>query len=179
MLGVTVVTTADRGFVAPASASRLTTDDRLSLEDPLQDKVTVCHIPWGNRTRAHDMTVGESVIPDHLAHGDRIGHCSLAKQKPVIIVEEPTSCISNENGTVSYANVILSGFPFGLVIMTGPESSGFPLRIEIQADIYSIPIGFSLGEKNVTAFADANRNSKHDPGEVSATKTFTIPCYHT
>jgi hypothetical protein len=38
-------------------------------------------------------------------------------------------------------------------------------------------LGFSPGKKNMTAFADANRNSKYDPGEVSATKAFTIPCY--
>jgi hypothetical protein len=178
VLGVTVFITANRGLVMPVLASHhLTKEDRASLEDPLQDKVTICHIPWGIQTKAHDMTVGESIVPDHLAHGDRIGHCSLAKQKPVITVEEPTSCISTENGTISYANVILTGFPFGLVIMTGPDSSYFPLRIEIQADTYSIPLGYSAGEKNVIAFADTNRNSKQDPGEVSATKAFTIPCY--
>jgi hypothetical protein len=177
ILGVTVVTTADRGFVVSVSADRLTKADRASLEDPLQDKVTICHIPWGIQTKAHDMTVGESVVPDHLAHGDKVGHCLLGKQKPVITVEEPTSCISTENGTISYANVILTGFPFGLVIITGSDSSYFPLRIEIQADTHSIPLGFSPGENNVTAFADTNRNSKQDPGEVSATKAYTIPCY--
>jgi hypothetical protein len=172
------ITAGSTSFLAPVLASHhLTKEDRASLEDLLQDKVTICHIPWGIQTKAHDVIVGESVVPDHLAHGDRIGHCSLAKQKPIITVEEPTSCISTENGTISYANVILTGFPFGLVIMTGSDSSYFPLRIEIQSDIHSTPLGFSTGGKNVTAFADTNRNLKQDPGEVSSTKAFTIPCY--
>ena len=39
-----------------------------------------------------------------------------------------------------------------------------------------VPVGSSTGEKTVTVFADTNRNLQQEPGEVSATKTFTITC---
>lgn len=164
------------GFVGQALASDLSIDDRISRQDPLQDKVTLCHLPFGNITEAHDITVGDSVVPDHLAHGDSIGSCSFTQQ-PAITVEPPASCISTANGLVAYARVILTGFPFGSVIMTDPESSGFPIELELQADTYSVPIGFPTGEKTVTVFADANRNLKQDLDEVSTTTTFTVTCW--
>jgi hypothetical protein len=46
----------------------------------------------------------------------------------------------------------------------------------VQAETYSVPVGFSTGEKTAKVFADANRNLQEDAGEVSATKTFTITC---
>jgi hypothetical protein len=177
ILGVfaSAATSGGIGFVTPAIASDLTIEDRMSRQDPVQDKVTICHIPSENRSNAHDMNVGESVVPDHLVHGDRIGHCLPTKQ-PIITVEPPSSCIITENGRIAYARVILTGFPIGSVVMTGPQSSEFPLQIELQAETYSIPIGFSNGEKTVTAFSDVNRNSRQDPGEVSTTRTLPITC---
>lgn len=118
----------------------------MSRQDPVRDKVTICHIPSENRSNAHDMNVGESVVPDHLAHGDKIGHC-LPTKRPTIVVEPASRCIITENGRIAYARVILTGFPIDSVIMKGPQSSGFPLQIELQAETYSIPIGFSNGEK--------------------------------
>jgi hypothetical protein len=162
-------------FVTTALASDLTIDDLISRQDPVQDKVTICHIPEGDVIKAHDITVGESVVPNHLAHGDRIGHCLLTQQ-PTITVDPPTGCTRTENGFVAYPRLILSEFPFGEVVMTGVESSGFPLPIEVQADTYSLPLGFSPGEKTVTAFADANRNLVREPSEVSAATTFTVTC---
>jgi hypothetical protein len=163
------------GFVTPALASDLTIEDRMSRQDPLQDNVTICHIPSENRSDEHDINVGESVVPEHLAHGDRICHC-LPIKHPTITVEPPSSCIITENGRIAYARVILTGFTIGSVIMTGPQPSEFPLQIEMQAETYSIPIGFSNGEKTVTAFSDVNRNSRQDPGEVSTTRTLPITC---
>jgi hypothetical protein len=163
-------------FLTPALASDLTIEDQMSLQDPLQSRVTICHVPNGDFTQAHDITVGESVVPNHLAHGDRIGQCLLTQQ-PTITVESPTSCTSTENGLVSYARVILSGFPIGLVVIMGPESSGFPLLIEMQAETQSVPVGFPLGEKTLTAFADVNRNLLQDAGEASAATTFTVTCW--
>ena len=112
ILGVfaSAATSGGIGFVTPALASDLTIEDRMSRQDPVQDKVTICHIRSENRSNAHDMNVGESVVPDHLAHGDRIGYCLPTKQ-PTIIVEPPSSCIITENGRIAYARVILTGFP--------------------------------------------------------------------
>jgi hypothetical protein len=48
------VTITNSGFVTPSFSSDLTIRDRISREDPLQDKVTICHIPEGDITKAHD-----------------------------------------------------------------------------------------------------------------------------
>ena len=66
---VNTVLITSNGFVVPALASSLTIEDRLSLQDPLQDRVTICHFPDGNLTGANNITVGEDLVPDHLAHG--------------------------------------------------------------------------------------------------------------
>jgi hypothetical protein len=171
-----VITITNSGFVTPSFASDLTIRDRISREDPLQDKVTICHIPEGDITKAHDKTVGESVVSDHLTHGDRIGHCSHS-QNPAIIVEPPATCASTESGLVAYSRVILIGFPYGSVVLKGDQSSETPSLVEVQADKYSLPMGFSLGDKTLIAFADANRNTQQDPGEASAVTAFTITCW--
>jgi hypothetical protein len=65
IFGITTITVGGSSFVTLALASDLSTEDRISRRDPVQDKVTICHIPDGNRTKAHDVTVGDSVVPDH------------------------------------------------------------------------------------------------------------------
>jgi hypothetical protein len=39
-------------------------------------KVTICHVPPGNPSNAHTITISQSAIPAHLAHGDRLGSCA-------------------------------------------------------------------------------------------------------
>jgi hypothetical protein len=170
-----VTTTAITSVHASTLASNLTIEDELSLEDPLQDRVTICHIPDGNSTNAHDIIVGEDVVSDHLTHGDSIGSCSPTRG-PTITVEPPATCVSTENGLVGHARFILSGFPHGRVIIMDSQFSEPLQEVEVQADMSSVPVEFSTGEKTVNVFADTNRNSIADPGEVSATKTFTITC---
>jgi hypothetical protein len=50
------------------------------LASVLQEKVTICHIPKGNPSNAHDITVGASAVPAHLAHGDIVGPCVTGPQ---------------------------------------------------------------------------------------------------
>jgi hypothetical protein len=38
-------------------------------------KVTICHIPPGNPSNAHTITVDESALRAHFAHGDSPGAC--------------------------------------------------------------------------------------------------------
>jgi hypothetical protein len=63
--------------VTPAAfADDLTEEDILSLHDPGQAKVTICHIPPGNPDNRHEITVGERAVAAHIAeHGDTIGPC--------------------------------------------------------------------------------------------------------
>jgi len=39
------------------------------------DKITICHIPPGNPSNRHTITVGESAWASHSAHGDHRGAC--------------------------------------------------------------------------------------------------------
>lgn len=41
-------------------------------------KVEVCHIPPGNPGNLHTITISETALQAHLAHGDFLGDCSAA-----------------------------------------------------------------------------------------------------
>jgi hypothetical protein len=61
---------------APAYAHDLTEEDILSLQDPGQTRVTICHNPDGNTDKRHEITVGEPAVATHvIQHGDTIGPC--------------------------------------------------------------------------------------------------------
>jgi hypothetical protein len=38
-------------------------------------KVVICHIPSGDLSKAHTISVGVDAVESHLAHGDTIGPC--------------------------------------------------------------------------------------------------------
>jgi hypothetical protein len=42
-----------------------------------EPKVTICHVPPGNPSNAHTITIGQSAVPAHLANhpGDSLGPC--------------------------------------------------------------------------------------------------------
>ncbi|MEO6193299.1 MAG: calcium-binding EGF-like domain-containing protein [Thermoanaerobaculia bacterium] len=39
-------------------------------------KVTICHVPPGNPSNFHTITVDDNALPAHLGHGDLVGACS-------------------------------------------------------------------------------------------------------
>lgn len=45
-------------------------------------KITICHIPPGNPTNAHEITIDRHALPAHLAHGDNIGKCAVNEPTP-------------------------------------------------------------------------------------------------
>jgi hypothetical protein len=46
-------------------------------------KVTICHIPPGNPSNAHTITVGAPAVPAHIAnHGDTMGPCPEPSPSP-------------------------------------------------------------------------------------------------
>jgi hypothetical protein len=46
-------------------------------------KVTICHIPPGNPSNAHTITVGAPAVPAHMAnHGDTVGRCPQPSASP-------------------------------------------------------------------------------------------------
>lgn len=42
---------------------------------PEEKKITICHIPPGNPAEKNTITIGESALGAHLAHGDTLGEC--------------------------------------------------------------------------------------------------------
>ena len=41
------------------------------------EDLTICHIPPGNPSNAHQITIGQAAVPAHLAHGDYVGTCNM------------------------------------------------------------------------------------------------------
>ncbi len=39
-------------------------------------KVTICHVPPGNPSNFHTITISDNALPAHLGHGDLVGACS-------------------------------------------------------------------------------------------------------
>ena len=50
-------------------------EDQEERERPFGKKEVICHIPPGNPSKAHTITVGGHAVDRHLAHGDVIGPC--------------------------------------------------------------------------------------------------------
>ena len=62
------------------------------------DKVTICHIPPGNRAAAHNITISSSALKAHLGHGDVLGPCSYLT--PIIDVIIITATVEYLEGIV-------------------------------------------------------------------------------
>lgn len=57
--------------------------------DNLEFQTTLCHIPPGNPGNAQTITVDESAVPAHLAHGDTLGPCDGAAEAVTKSVSKP------------------------------------------------------------------------------------------
>ena len=42
---------------------------------PPGDKTVICHVPPGNPSKAHTITIGDPAVSKHIAHGDYVGSC--------------------------------------------------------------------------------------------------------
>ncbi len=63
-----------------------------------QKKVTICHVPPGNPANAHTISVGESAVSAHLAHGDYTGACSTSCQVNPSLCDDGNACTSDSCG---------------------------------------------------------------------------------
>ena len=60
---------------APVSATLDVVEVEEETDEDGASKATICHYPPGNPGNAHTISVGESAVPAHLAHGDEEGEC--------------------------------------------------------------------------------------------------------
>jgi hypothetical protein len=64
----------------PSSASSVTAsaaaqDDVGGVTAQASDSLTICHIPGGDFSKAHNITVSGAAVSSHLAHGDLFLPC--------------------------------------------------------------------------------------------------------
>ena len=64
-----------RGAMLVVALTGMVMTTPTSVQADPDGKVTICHIPPGNPENAHEITVGASAVPAHLAHGDRLFTC--------------------------------------------------------------------------------------------------------
>jgi len=69
-------------LLGAVALSTFMTPSRISASSPDQasHKVLVCHIPPGNPANMHTISIDQSGVPAHLAHGDYIGTCGSGPQ---------------------------------------------------------------------------------------------------
>jgi hypothetical protein len=72
ILGLISAGLTANGVFTPALANDYAID-LVSLQDNV--KILICHVPPGNPDNAHEISVDESAVDKHLAHGDTRGPC--------------------------------------------------------------------------------------------------------
>jgi len=84
-------------------------------------KVEICHIPPGNPSNLHTITISEHALQAHLAHGDFLGGCSAA----------PCPCMSIPQFNILLANAnFCIGSSESLVVSKDPPSEEPPFLLE-------------------------------------------------
>lgn len=63
-------------FIAFGLAAGLPLDAGAKGPQNQNNKVTICHVPPGNPSNAHTISVGPAAVSPHLDHGDHLGACS-------------------------------------------------------------------------------------------------------
>lgn len=62
-----------------------------------QNKVTICHIPPGEKDNPHTLCLPEEAIPAHLSHGDVLGKCPAEKERGKEDLEKKSGRNKDEN----------------------------------------------------------------------------------
>ena len=66
----------DEGEVEDEAEDEQETEEELDEDvDEASGKVTICHIPSGNPSKAHTITIDRAALERHLTHGDFVGEC--------------------------------------------------------------------------------------------------------
>ena len=76
-----------------------------------EGNITLCHIPPGNQTQSHSITVASSSVSAHLAHGDYLGTCDDSdddtNDHPILGFDKAKVITSSNTGVIQLYNKIL------------------------------------------------------------------------
>ncbi len=67
------------------------------------DPITICHLPPGNPSNAHTITIDTSALPAHLAHGDSQGACGSGVDAACVWDGSMSALDATATGSVSCA----------------------------------------------------------------------------
>ncbi|MBW8049771.1 MAG: DUF4476 domain-containing protein [Cytophagales bacterium] len=72
---ITTSTTVTTGHPPGCTCHHCTSAGTTTGGDVAGNKVTICHIPPGNPSMAHTLSISRNALESHLAHGDYVGSC--------------------------------------------------------------------------------------------------------
>jgi hypothetical protein len=76
-------------------------DNSSSDKDNNDGKVTICHIPPGNPSQRQTITVDQSAVSAHMAHGDSMGACSGVTQSYIESLPTCAAIVGAGSSTVT------------------------------------------------------------------------------
>ena len=81
-----------------------------STETSTVEKITLCHVPPGNPSKAHSISIASSSVSAHLAHGDYLGTCDDSdddNDHPILGFDKAKVITSSNTGVIQIYNKIL------------------------------------------------------------------------
>ncbi len=67
----------------------------VEIEEPVEEKITICHIPPGNTGNPQQIEIPLSAWPAHQAHGDLLGPCPEEEEEKIVICHIPPGNAGN------------------------------------------------------------------------------------
>jgi len=83
---------------------------KTSTETSTLEKITLCHVPPGNPSKAHSISIASSSVSAHLAHGDYLGTCDDSdddNDHPILGFDKAKVITSSNTGVIQIYNKIL------------------------------------------------------------------------
>jgi LPXTG-motif cell wall-anchored protein len=134
-------------FVSAAAAAALLSIGAAPAAAGTDGKVTVCHVPPGNPSNAHNIVISVNALPAHLAHGDTVGPCTYPPRNLALIAPATVApgasfqvtfvgCSLGETANVVFnaattsaacngpAGQSLAGIPSATVTLVAPTAPG-------------------------------------------------------
>ncbi|MCH8852528.1 MAG: thrombospondin type 3 repeat-containing protein, partial [Planctomycetes bacterium] len=96
--GFEVCAQADADFDGLVSAGKVKVEFGALKQG--ESKVELCHVPPGDPDAQHTITIGESAVEAHMAHGDELGACTADGESP----DDPAPLDTDGDGVLDEAD---------------------------------------------------------------------------